>query len=137
MTGYRLHKTTDIDLSRRVFAEIVPGDVWPGVDGSIYWLMRNPSGMACGITIAHDCGYRTLYGSFRGLKATCRGIGLDRRLIAARERYAKSHGFEYVITYALATNGPSIKGLLNAGYLIYDPANPWADGAVYVYKQIK
>lgn len=46
-----------------------------------------------------------------------RGGGLQRRLLMARVRYARRHGFRVVRTYVAPANIPSLVNILRAGFL--------------------
>lgn len=50
------------------------------------------------------------------------GRGIQRRLILARERWAREQGVTLVVTYASRYNEPSIANLLRMGYRF---AEPW------------
>lgn len=66
-----------------------------------------------------------------------RGKGLQRRLIAARERAARRAGMTRAITYTMPYNAPSATNLAKARYSTYRPERAWASrGVVYWEKRL-
>ena len=65
-----------------------------------------------------------------------RGRGLQTRLIAARERKARSLGFGWTVTDT-TDNPASGNNLIRCGYRLYNPVQPWAfRHSVYWKKQL-
>lgn len=54
-----------------------------------------------------------------------RGHGLQRRFIRAREREAKKHGFERMVTYTSEENVISSNNMIKSGYTLYTPPYEW------------
>jgi len=65
--------------------------------------------------------------------------GIHKKLILARERYAKTLEFKTAITYVMSANIASLNNLIKRGWLVYSPEFAWAgrdDGPLYFYKQM-
>lgn len=66
-----------------------------------------------------------------GVIPSHRGKGLQTRMIAVRVAKAKRLGWKYVLTYT-HDNCPSANNLIDCGFKLYDPRNPYAaDGSLY------
>ena len=71
------------------------------------------------------------YLSTAGLSPSCRGCGLQRKLINTRLEWARSMGCNIAYTYASRFNRASIVNLLKSGFDWYEPAEnydpeePW------------
>lgn len=74
-----------------------------------------------------------------GILPGVRGRNLQRRMIHARERWAREQGREFVITYTSHDNYPSISNLLKAGYRFHSPEDAWAgrEEMHYFLKEVK
>lgn len=68
-----------------------------------------------------------------GVAASHRGKGLQRRLIAARERAAKKAGLLRTVTYTVPHNAPSATNLAKHGYSTYRPKVAWCGWRSVVY----
>jgi GNAT superfamily N-acetyltransferase len=68
----------------------------------------------------------TAYLSRAGVLPAWRGQGLQRRLIALRERLARRQGFVWMISDT-TDNVPSSNNLIKAGYKLIEPSAPWAN----------
>jgi GNAT superfamily N-acetyltransferase len=115
----------DIEFMHRVcFGKSAP-PVDPR-DGDWWWLAYNhkwhPVAFACLAELETDKlgGYLKRVGVVPGH----RGLGLQRRLVTARERKARKLGMHYVVTDT-TYNTPSSNSLIRAGYKLYRPKNPW------------
>lgn len=68
-----------------------------------------------------NCGYLCR----SGVIPSHRGRGLQKRLIRAREQYAKRQGWEWLLTDT-CDNPASANSLASMGYRMYQPRRPWA-----------
>lgn len=66
----------------------------------------------------------TGYLSRAGVAPEFRGNGLQKRLIRARESFARRHGWQWLVTDSF--NPVSANNLMDCGYRAYAPAQPWA-----------
>jgi len=120
----------------RLHSELFPNDDMPDWSLGTWWVMFNkdvPIAFA-GIQRSHrwsDSGYLVR----AGVMPAERGKGFQKRLIKIREAYAKKQGWKWCITATLDIR--SANNLINCGYHLYKPKNPWLiDGALYWRKQL-
>ena len=79
-----------------------------------------------------DTGYLCRSGVLDGFT----GHGLQKRLILARIRKAKELGWNWLITDT-TDNPASSNSLINCGFKLYDPRNPWSfKNALYWKRKI-
>lgn len=72
-----------------------------------------------------------------GVAPSARGNGLRRKLIAARCRWAKAHGFSYAITDTVTYNPISSRNLIRCGFMPWWPTYRWAtDQSCYWSKKL-
>lgn len=72
-----------------------------------------------------------------GVVQKAQGHKLQRRLIRARLRWAKDHGFSWATTDTIPSNVPSAKNLIACGFRPYWPLYRWrASGACYWSKKL-
>lgn len=70
-----------------------------------------------------------------GVLDSHRGLGLQKRLIRARERAAKALGATALITYTVTANPASINSLISCGFKAYFPSFPWAGHEVVYFRK--
>ena len=123
---------------RRMQLAALPGDVPASTLVGWWWIARSNEGEPVGFaglyrsTRWSDAGYLCRAGVARAF----RGRGIQRRLIAARQRKAASLGMRWLITDT-RDNPASANSLIGAGFRMFTPSVPWAaDGALYWRKQI-
>lgn len=98
-------------------------------EGGWWWLgysLINDQPVAFGILEPSQQWLDTAYLSRAGVLPSCRGKGLQRRLIGLRERMARKKGFTWMISDT-TENTPSANNLIKAGYKLLDPSSPWAN----------
>ncbi len=122
-------------LHDEVFASTVP-QINP--ERGWWWLAHDGREVAgfCGLTPAwgqpRDVGYLKR----AGVRLPHRGQGLQRRLVRVREAQARRVGLRSLVTDT--TNNPaSSNNLINCGYRIYQPSEPWGfNNTIYWYKDL-
>ena len=67
----------------------------------------------------------TAYLARSGVLPAWRGQGLQKRMINLRERFARRHGYRWMISDT-TDNFPSANSLISKGYKLYSPSKPWA-----------
>ena len=144
---FYLRRTTDENTIRRLTEETLPGveDDF----GTAMWLLWNagtPVGF-CGVRQSETWSDWAFL-SRSGILPAARGRGLQRRMVAVREAWARSQGLEGITTYVSNDNVPSLMNLLKCGFFIYDPefksaTKPEAewrrgsrDGFIYLAKRL-
>lgn len=106
-------------------------------EGSYWWLAYDGSKPVgyCGATFHED--YNSLFLCRAAVNESHRGMGLQRRMIAARERLAEKIGVPRVNTYTSHDNVHSSNNLIRCGYMLYVPPFAWGvDHALYWQKFI-
>lgn len=104
-------------LEKRIF----PHDIPTETPDRLYWWLVFHKDEVVGYA-ALDCR-----GGTRGFLAKCgvlprwRGYGIQKRLIQARERYARRLGLLRVTTYARHDNFASLNSLARLSYKMYRP----------------
>lgn len=78
----------------------------------------------------------TVYLSRAGVLPSHRGQGIQKRLLACRERKARKLKYRWLVTDTFM-NPPSSNSLISRGFRIYQPSKPWSfDGAIYWRKEL-
>jgi GNAT superfamily N-acetyltransferase len=113
----RIRQSEDVETVREAHSLAFPRDPWPGDDHE-YWLAADESGRVVGFASAiYWSDLKTVFLSRAAVVGSVSGIGLQRRLIAARVRWAKTiSGCEYVWTYVERWNYASLYNLLRCGF---------------------
>lgn len=114
-----------IDVLRRLHREALPTDRFPNFRHGWWWIAYRdgePVGFA-GMTPSARWA-DAMYFARAGVLPCARGLGLQRRLITARERFARSHGMRWLISDT-RENPHSANNLIRAGFLTYLPSKPW------------
>lgn len=128
----QLRQTSNLDLVKQLHAQCLPDDDWE--DATQHWALWNDAGRACGFCSVYRLKYeRGVYLSRAGVLPGTRGRGLQRRMIQARLRWARTRGLRFAVTYTSLDNYPSIVNLLRCGFVFYDPATPWAGPQVHYF----
>ena len=71
-----------------------------------------------------------------GVKWDYRGLGLHKRLIQVRTRFAKKQGWTHLVTDT-TNNCPSANNLIANGFKMYKPSKPWGlPSACYWIKKL-
>lgn len=116
---------------------IFPNDDPIGFDGTRWWVAEDEDGQIVAYAgLQHKYGDRGFLCRAGVLKAH-RGNGLQRRLLRARERGARSIDMSRLITYTDKENIYSSNNLIMCGYKLYRPAEEWGcTGALYWYRDL-
>lgn len=116
----------------------LPSDEPYDVSKGHWWIAYTEDGRPvafAGITRStpwYNCGYLCRAGVIDEFT----GHGLQKRLIAVREKKAKALGWEWIITDT-TDNPASANSLINAGFKIYSPSVKWAyKHSIYWRKRI-
>lgn len=104
-----------------------------------WWLVTDPTGSPVGFAaMTLREGEKGHLGYFRrgGVLEAHRGHGLQRRLIAVREKLARALGFEALISTTF-DNPHSGNNLIREGFKMYEPEDAWGlSGTVYWRKDL-
>ena len=111
----------------RLQKEILPSDNLCDVSINHWWIayseLNKPVGFA-GMKQSEQFG-DCVFLHRAGVCDDHTGNGLQKRLIKARLRKAKSMGFSWAVTDT-TKNPPSANSLINCGFKMYKPSKPWA-----------
>jgi GNAT superfamily N-acetyltransferase len=131
----KAHREILVRLQKECLPE---ADLWP-IDGAFWWLARDehngPVGFAGLYVENYDHGIASLCRA--GVVEEARGHGLQRRLIMAREAFARKMNMSCLTTYTHNQNIPSMNNLIRAGFRLYEPPKHWAeDDFLYWEKEL-
>lgn len=133
---FKIRQCLDILLIKELHAEILPTDDWYETK-SICWVAycgEIPVGFAM-LSLQDN---KIAYLARSGVLLEYRGYGLQRRLIRAREMFARKLNFTKIITYTKIYNINSINNLQKCGYWLYEPEEEYADAdCLYWIKELK
>ncbi len=106
-----------------------------------WWLMYHNSDPVAFCGLHHSQQYeKTGYLCRVGVSFHHRGRGLHKKLIKVRERWARSHGIDYLVTDTHLLNLASSNSLIRAGYRLWKPrrGQGWASyrNALYWWKKL-
>lgn len=120
-------------LQRSIFSECD----WVPFAGREWWIAKD---VVCGKS--HTVAFAGLreFGNFAflclsGVSKMYRGQGIQRRLIRAREQWARRNGKTACITYTLASNPVSSNNLIRCGYKLYSPEYAWKGNGVNYWRK--
>lgn len=125
------------ELLRKLQLECLPGDVVVDPSEGHWWIAYAGDEPAAflGLLPSHlfiNWGYLSRV----GVRAACRGYGLQLRLTRACERKARTLGWEGIESNTYE-NPPSSNNFIKAGYRVYAPAvRYFADGTVHWFKKL-
>jgi GNAT superfamily N-acetyltransferase len=91
-----------------------------------HWWIALVDGVSAGFACLRIYSDKIAYLALAGVLPEFRGRGLQKRLIKAREAFAKKEECAQMITYTAWKNWPSANSLIREGYTLYTPAGkPW------------
>lgn len=106
-------------------AECLPGDLPYSVDTGWWWIAKNDGfPVAFAGMVPSKQWSDTVYLCRAGVMPSAQGHGLQKRLIAARIRYARKLGYRWAITDT-TDNPASANSLISAGFKMFKPSKPW------------
>jgi GNAT superfamily N-acetyltransferase len=131
-------RSSDAQTLRALQTLLLPYDdkpaLTPNVAAWIGWAKDTPVAFC---TVRYWRGNKEAFLERAGVLPIAAGLGLQRRMIRLRERWAAGQGAECVVTYTEARNYQSLVNLLRCGYRFYEPAAPWGiDGGHYFRKDL-
>lgn len=107
-------------------AVCLPGDYRPDVSDGAWWVLED-AGKLAGYCAAKPSIQTpgAVYLSRAGVMPAWRGQRLQRRLVHARERWARANGYTQAVTDTY-NNPASANTLIGCGYRMWTPAVPWS-----------
>ena len=122
---------------KRLHSEFFRLDELIEFDSGYWWMAYDgtkPIGF-CGLSPSNSWR-NTGYMCRAGVKWGYRGMGLHKRLIQVRTRFAKKQGWTHLVTDT-TNNCPSANNLIANGFKMYKPSKPWGlEGACYWIKKL-
>lgn len=99
----------------------------PSKEENIWWIMYHDSDAIGFASISPSRTYPVIgvYLSSAGILPKYRGMGLQKRLIRVRLRYAKALGKKWAISETVL-NPSSANNLIACGFRSFQPDNPWS-----------
>lgn len=134
----RLQLTKDVRKVAAMHKELMPGDpVLAYGKDVVNWILYD-KGKAVGFCSVKRCSSRgELFLSRAAIATQYRGLGLHRRMIKARIKWAKENGFRHIVTYTSLENPRSSNNLVRCGFSLFHPADYWAGKEMlYFYFQL-
>lgn len=128
-----IRRCRDLKLVHSLHQETFPHDEWEPQAGVAHWVAWDgdyPIGFCSAKVVQGD----TLYLTRAGVLKSHRGLGLQRRLVSHRVRYARKQGCVAAITYTTQDNFPSITNLILSGFRFYTPAEPWVGDEFFYFR---
>jgi len=134
----RINSKTTINrqLLRVLQRHCLPADTVHSVMVGDWWVAQDEEGRDvgfAGMTQKGTSGYLCR----SGVVESCRGNGLQKRLIKAREAQARKLGYTELISDTTG-NPPSSNSLISCGFKVYEPEEPWGGSkTIYWIKKLK
>lgn len=122
---YRVSRTNDFETCQQLHKDILSGDCMPHRDCQ-WWLVKDQDGSPVAFAAAQLLPHeKSVFMSRSGVYEAHRGQGLQVRLLAARERWARQNGATTALTYTHRLGARSMRSLIRAGYRPYCPDWKW------------
>lgn len=112
-------------------------DPLPPAAGDFWWVAYDKDQPVAFAALRPSSQFSNVgYLSRCGVVPSKRGQGLQRRLLLARERFARRQGWTHLVTDTRG-NPASSNNLIRCGYRMYTPSSPWGfDDACYWIKAL-
>ena len=106
----------------------LPYDTPMEIDRGHWWIAYTEDGRPVGFAglIRSHSWSNAGYMCRAGVLLKFQGYGLQKRLIQARIRKARSLNWEWLLTDT-TDNPPSANSLISMGFKLYEPSKPWAN----------
>lgn len=119
MVKIQIRQSEDLLTIKKLHKKTLPSDEFPS-EYSNSWIAydkKKPIGF-CTISLVDK---ETLFLSRAGILSDYKGLGLHKRLINVRVRWAKKLGYKKLITYVHPHNIISLRNLLGSKFEVYIP----------------
>ena len=115
---------------------ILPGDEPQDMEGHWWIAYDGEMPVGFGAMVPSKRWGDTSYLSRSGVLPSYRGMGLQKRLLLARERKARSLNMRWLITDTFE-NPASSNSLISRGFQLFQPTKPWGfNNALYWRKEL-
>lgn len=134
--NFKVRMTTDMSLIETINDEIFPADKLHIDEKTVAWIVYTEDGKPAAFCTARKLTYGILYMDRGGVYLKYRKHGIHRKLIKAREQFAKRNGYHKVITYVMKDNYASLFTLVRCDYRMYTPEYLYAgSNVIYLIKE--
>lgn len=134
----RVVRTDDLELIAEMDAQAFPEAPLARheLERAAWWIVMS-EGRAIAYAGARGCEtIPAVFLSRCAVMADWRGHGLQRRLLRARERWARTRdGIEAIVTYTVPDNAPSMNNLIRAGYRVDAHTGPYCGPDVVYWRK--
>jgi GNAT superfamily N-acetyltransferase len=131
----RIVQCKNYELIKALDKECFPGDAPVEIEHRV-WFVAWDDGVPVAFAGCREYN-KEFFLSRAGVIDSHRGQGIQRKLINARNKLAKSLGYKFSSTYTLKDNTISSNNLIKCGYLTIDPEYAYAgDVPIYWIKKL-
>jgi len=103
---------------------------------SMMWVGEDESGTPVAFCTARKLRWENaVFLERAGVLPLASGLGLQRRMIRLRERWAREIDATTCLTYTMLKNYASIVNLLRCGYRFYSPHSKWVGDRVHYFRR--
>jgi GNAT superfamily N-acetyltransferase len=124
----RIRRTTDLELVSQLDSETYDYkyDYPVNLDGAVWWIAWDGDKPVAFAGVKKLLDDNLAYMCRVGVLESHRGLGIQRRLIAARLSWCRRQkGVHEVITYTIPSNVISSNNLIKSGFKLYRPEHLW------------
>ena len=136
----RLARTADLEAVALLNHCILPNDpLGDELSRGVWWLLKEGRKLVgyCGMRTSDHPGNEGLWFLSRvGVLPEYRGRGLQKRMIQARVRYARTRRAELIVTYTAVWNVASSNSLIACGFKLYEPYTKWVGDDVNYWRKL-
>lgn len=133
---FKVRSTKDFNLVLELNSKIFPEDKLELDEKTVAWIVYNSQGQPVAFCTARKLLYGILYMDRAGVLPDYQGKGIHRKLINARERFAKKNGFKKIITYVMKHNYQSLCTLVRCDFKLYNPEYAYAGREVLYFIKV-
>lgn len=134
--SYKIRQTQDFGLILELNNRIFPEDKLDLDEKTVAWIIYDSDNKPAAFCTARRLSHGILYMDRAGVLSAHQKKGLHRKLIKARENYAKRNNYKKLITYVLKTNYASLFTLVRCDFKMYTPGYAYAGKEVlYLMKE--
>jgi hypothetical protein len=129
-------KTKDFEKLSEMHLRAFPNEDVREFKRDVCWFILNESKEVIGYCSLNACEKDTVF--FSSSAVFEKGKGRHKASISYRCRWAKRHGYKWVVTYVHPENYPSLVNLINSKFELYIPDYKYVgDGFTYMRKKLR
>ena len=131
----KLRATKNYELIKQINKDIMPHDELSIDEKTRAWVAY-VDGKLAGFCTLRILPSNIVYLDRGGIYEQYQGLGIHRKLIAIRERFARKIGSKAIITYTLTNNYASMYTLVRCNYRKYNPDHAWVGRDVCYFQKL-